>query len=281
MSMKLMVTVLALVAGLAVVSACSADQTAQQNQGEQQSQASEQAVASETSDAALKPFAPEVAEESAANFAPDIDPSDFVKDIDNPYFPLEPGTTWVYEGRTPEGIERVEDTVLRETKRVMGVECVVLRDRVWLNGELIEDTVDWHAQDKEGNVWYFGEYTEEYENGKVVSTHGSFEAGEDGALPGIIMPADPKVGDSYRQEYYKGKAEDMAEVISLNGSALNDAVTTPYASFSEDVLVTKDWNPLEPAILEHKYYAPGIGLIGETKVTGPSEKIELIDFKRD
>jgi hypothetical protein len=211
---------------------------------------------------------------------PKIDPSNFVKGIVNPYFPLEPGTTWVYEGRTPECTERVEDTVLRVKKRVMGVECVVLRDRVWLNGELIEDTVDWHAQDKEGNVWYFGEYTKEYENGKVVSTGGSFVAGEKSALPGIIMPADPKVGDSYRQEYYRGEAEDMAEVISLNGAALNDAVSTPYDSFGDDVLVTKDWNPLEPDILEHKYYAPGIGLIGETKVTGPSEKVELIDFKK-
>jgi hypothetical protein len=267
MSMKSKVAALALVAGLTAVSACGADRTAQQTGG------------SNTSNEAIPQFAPEVAEQPAANYAPNIGPSNFVKEIDNPYFPLEPGTTWVYEGKTPEGTERVEDSVLQETKRVMGVECVVLRDRVWLNGELIEDTVDWHAQDKEGNVWYFGEYTKEYENGKVVSTEGSFEAGEKGALPGIIMPANPKVGDSYRQEYYKGEAEDMAEVISLNGSALNDAVTTPYDSFSKVVLVTKDWNPLEPDILEHKYYAPGIGLIGETKVTGPSEKIELIDFK--
>jgi hypothetical protein len=259
---------LAMVAGLAVVSACGADQPAQQTGG------------SNTSNEAAPPFAPEVAEQPTANYAPEIDPSNFVKEVDNPYFPLEPGTTWVYEGKTPEGTERVEDTILRETKRVMGVECVVLRDRVWLNGELIEDTVDWHAQDKEGNVWYFGEYTKEYENGKVVSTEGSFEAGKDGALPGIIMPADPKVGDSYRQEYYKGEAEDMAEVISLRGTGLNDAVSTPYGSFSEDVLVTKDWNPLEPEILEHKYYAPGVGLVGETKITGPAEKIELIDLER-
>jgi hypothetical protein len=262
------VAVFALAAGLAVTGACGADQTAQQTAG------------SKTSNEAAPPFAPEVAEQPAANYAPNIDTSNFVKKIDNPYFPLEPGTTWVYEGHTPEGIERVEDTVLQETKRIMGVECIVLRDRVWLNGELVEDTFDWHAQDKEGNVWYFGEYTKEYENGKVVGTEGSFEAGEDGALPGIVMPADPKVGDSYRQEYYPGEAEDMAEVISLNGSALNDAVSIPYDSFGEDVLVIKDWNPLEPDILEHKYYAPGIGLIGEIKVTGPSEKIELIDIRK-
>ena len=221
-----------------------------------------------------------MAQRPVKNDSPNIDPSNVVKEIGNPYFPLEPVTTWVYEGQTPEGTERVEDTVLQETKRVMGVECVVLRDRVWLNGELIEDTVDWHAQDEEGNVWYFGEYTKEYENGEVVSTEGSFEAGRKGALPGIIMPADPQVGDSYRQEYHKGEAEDMAEVISLDGAAINDAVSPPYDPFSEDVLGTKDWNPLEPNILEHKYYAPGVGLIGETKVTGPPEKIELIDFTK-
>ena len=256
---------LAMVAGLAAVAACGPDQTSEQNQAP---------------DGTVVPFAPEVAERPAADYAPEIDPSNFVKEIDNPYFPLEPGTTLVYEGQTEEGTERVEDTVLQETRSVMGVECVILHDRVWLNGELIEDTFDWHAQDKEGNVWYFGENSKELENGKVVSKAGSWEAGVDGALPGIIMPADPKVGDSYRQEYYKGEAEDMAEVISLRGTGLNDAVSTPYGSFSEDVLVTKDWNPLEPDILEHKYYAPGIGLIGETKVTGPPERIELIDVER-
>jgi hypothetical protein len=257
---------LALVAGLVAIAACGPDRTAEQNRA---------------ADGAVVPFAPEVAERPASDYSPDIDPSNFVKEVDNPYFPLEPGTKLVYEGRSEEGTERVEVTVLRETRRVMGVECVVLRDRVWLNGELIEDTFDWHAQDKEGNVWYFGENSKELENGEVVSKAGSWEAGVDGALPGIIMPADPKVGDSYRQEYYKGEAEDTAEVISLDGAGLNDAVSTPYDSFSKDVLVTKDWNPLEPHILEHKYYAPGIGLIGETKVTGPPEKIELIDVEKE
>ena len=266
--MKRMVAALAMVAGLAAVAACGEDQTSQQPGG------------ANTSNEAIPPFAPEVAEQPAADYAPEIDPSNFVKEVDSPYFPLESGMTWVYEGQTEEGPERVEVTVLQETKRVMGVECVILRDRVWLNGELIEDTFDWHAQDKEGDVWYFGENSKELENGKVVSKAGSWEAGVDGALPGIIMPADPKVGDSYRQEYYKGEAEDMAKVISLDGAGLNGAVSTRYDTFSKDVLVTKDWNPLEPDILEHKYYAPGIGLIGETKVTGAEEKIELIDFKK-
>jgi hypothetical protein len=260
------VAALAMTTCLAAVCACGADQP------------SAQTGSSSTSNEAVRPFAPEVAEQPAADYAPKIDPSNFVKEVDNPYFPLKPGTTWVYEGQTEDGTERVKDTILRETKRVMGVECVVLHDRVWENGELIEDTFDWHAQDREGNVWYFGENSREIENGEIVSKQGSFEAGVDGALPGIIMPADPKVGDSYRQELSPGEAVDMAEVISLDGAALNDAVTTPYDDFSEDVLVTKDWNPLEPEILEHKYYAPGVGLIGEVKITGPSEKVELVDF---
>jgi hypothetical protein len=263
------VAALAMTTCLAAVCACGADQP------------SAQTGSSSTSNEAVRPFAPEVAEQPAADYAPKIDPSNFVKEVDNPYFPLKPGTTWVYEGQTEDGTERVKDTVLRETKRVMGVECVVLHDRVWENGELIEDTFDWHAQDREGNVWYFGENSREIENGEIVSKQGSFEAGVDGALPGIIMPADPKVGDSYRQELSPGEAVDMAEVISLDGAALNDAVTTPYDAFSKDVLVTKDWNPLEPEILEHKYYAPGVGLIGEVKITGPSEKVELVDFKTE
>ena len=260
---------LAMAGCLVAVCACGPDQPTAQT------------GSSNTSNEAVKPFAPEVAEQPAADYAPRIDPSNFVKEVDNPYFPLKPGTTWVYEGKTEDGTERVKDTVLRETRRVMGVECVVLHDRVWENGELIEDTFDWHAQDKEGNVWYFGENSREIENGEIVSKQGSFEAGVDDALPGIIMPADPKVGDSYRQELSPGEAVDMAEVISLNGAALNDAVTTPYDAFSKDVLVTKDWNPLEPDILEHKYYAPGVGLIGEVKITGPSERVELVDFKTE
>ncbi len=263
------VAALAMVACLAAVCACGADQPTAKT-GD-----------SSTSKEAVVPFAPEVAEQPAANYEPKIDPSNFVKEVDNPYFPLKPGTTWVYEGKTEDGTERVVDTILHKTKTIMGVECVILHDKVFVNGEKVEDTFDWHAQDKEGNVWYFGENSRDFENGEIVSRGGSFEAGVDGALPGIIMPADPKVGDSYRQEFSQGEAVDMAEVISLDGAALNDAVATPYDSFSKDVLVTKDWNPLEPNILEHKYYAPGIGLIGETKVTGPSETVELVDMRTE
>jgi hypothetical protein len=207
-------------------------------------------------------------------YSPNIDPANFVDEIDNKYFPLKPGTTFVYEGKTEEGTERIEVTVTSDTTRVMGVECVVVRDKVFLNGGLIEDTFDWYAQDKEGNVWYFGEDTKEYENGKVVSTEGSWEAGVDGAKPGIYMQADPTVGETYRQEYYKGEAEDMAKVLSLDESA-----TVPYGSF-DHLLMTKDWNPLEAGVVEQKYYAPGIGNVLEVGVKGNSDRIELIDVKK-
>jgi hypothetical protein len=195
-------------------------------------------------------------------YAPHIDPAEFTTTIDNEYLPMKPGTTFVYEG----GAERNEMSVTSDTKKVMGVECVVVDDRAWENGQLIEKTYDWFAQDKEGNVWYFGEDTKEYQNGKVVSTKGSWEAGVDGAKPGIIMQADPKVGQSYRQEYYPGEAEDMAKVQSLN-----DSVTVPYGSF-DHVLVTREWTPLEPSYDEHKYYARGVG-----QVYGGGS--ELVDVK--
>ena len=214
-------------------------------------------------------------EKAEKTHAPNIDPSNFVGEVDNKYFPLEPGTTFVYEGKDEEGFERIEVTVTNGTKRVMGVDCVVLRDRVWIDRKVVEDTFDWHAQDKEGNVWYFGENSREIENGEVVSTEGSWEAGVDGAEPGILIKADPKVGETYRQEYYPGEAMDMGKVLSLDESA-----TVPYGSF-DHLLMTKDWNPLEPAAgVAHKYYAPGIGKIQEVYVEGPAEKVELIDVEK-
>jgi hypothetical protein len=203
-------------------------------------------------------------------YAPNIDPADFVSEIDNKYFPLKPGTTFVYAGNA----ERDEMTVTSNTKQIMGVECVVVNDRLWEDGKLIEQTYDWYAQDKEGNVWYFGEDSKEYENGKVVSTEGSWEAGEDGAKAGIIMQAQPKVGETYRQEYYKSEAEDMAKVLDLGGSA-----KVPYGSF-EHVLVTKEWTPLEPNLIVHKYYAPAVGNVIEVSVKGPLERIDLVDVKK-
>jgi hypothetical protein len=194
-----------------------------------------------------------------------INPDDFTTSIDNKYFPLKPGTTFFYEGN----IERDEMAVTSDTRKVMGVECIVVDDKAWKAGKLIERTFDWYAQDKNGNVWYFGEDTKEYENGKVVSTKGSWEAGVDGAKPGIIMKADPKVGASYRQEYYEGEAEDMAKVLSLN-----ESVTVQYGSF-DHVLKTREWTPLEPALVEHKYYAPGVGQLGNPR------GLELVDVKHE
>jgi major membrane immunogen (membrane-anchored lipoprotein) len=212
-------------------------------------------------------------ETTEAAYSPHINPADFTRKIDNKYFPLKLGTTFVYRGKTKDATEGDVVTVTSDTKNIMGVECVVVNDRVTEDGKLTEQTYDWYAQDKEGNVWYFGEDSKEYENGKVTSTEGSWEADKNGAKPGIIMPADPKVGDTYRQEYYKGVAEDMARPLKLDGSA-----TVPYGSF-DHALVTYEWTPLEPNIAEQKYYAPGVGTILEVAVKGPPERLELVDVK--
>jgi hypothetical protein len=206
-------------------------------------------------------------------YAPEIDPANFVSRIDNRYWPLQPGTTFVYEGTSDGESEHNEVAVTTETKTILGVQCVVVRDTVTVEGELTEETLDWYAQDKDGNVWYFGEDSKSYENGKVASTEGSWEAGVDGAQPGIIMPAEPKVGDEYRQEYYAGEAEDMAAVLQLGGS-----VTVPYGTF-DNVLVTKEWSPLEPDVVEHKTYAPGVGLVLSESVQGEQERLELVDVQ--
>jgi hypothetical protein len=141
-------------------------------------------------------------------------------------------------------------------------------------GELQELTFDWYTQDVDGNVWYFGEDSKEYANGVVTSTGGSWEAGVNGALPGIIMLADPRVGTAYRQEYYRGEAEDMGKVV-----ALGEHVSVPAGSF-DDVVVTQDFTPLEPSILERKYYAPGIGVVLERLVEGGAESSRLVDVRR-
>jgi len=202
-------------------------------------------------------------QEQQKAYTPKIDPADFTTTIDNEYFPMKPGTIFLYKG----GTERDQMTVTSDTKKVMGVECVVVDDRAWEGDQLVEQTDDWFTQDKKGNVWYFGEDTKEYENGEVVSTKGSWEAGVDGAKPGIIMQADPKVGQSYRQEYYKGEAEDMARVLSLN-----ESVTVTYGSF-DHVIETKEWTPLEPGYFEKKYYAREVGPLGNPR------DLALVDVK--
>ena len=213
-----------------------------------------------------------VAEE--VNYNPVIDPVNFVSGIDNKYFPLVPGTKHTYTAETDEGTERIEVYVTHQTKNVLGVTCVVVDDKVWLDDELIEATLDWYAQDGDGNVWYFGEDTKEYdENGNVISTEGSWEAGVDGAMPGIIMWAEPKVGDTYRQEYYEGEAEDMAKVLRMNAS-----VSVPWGDY-EDCLVTKEWTPLERGVIEHKYYAPGVGVVLEVARAGGKSRVELVNVE--
>jgi hypothetical protein len=206
-------------------------------------------------------------------YAPHIDPADFTTKIDNKYFPLKPGTTFVYEGNFQGAAERDVMGVTYTTKEVMGVECLVASDRVTEDGKLIEQTYDWYAQDKKGNVWYFGEHVTEYKNGKVTGHEGSWESGVDGAKPGIAMQANPKVGQTYRQEYYKGVAEDKAKVLSLNESA-----EVPYGTF-DHVLMTEEWTSLEKNIVERQYYVAGVGDIIESTVEGPPERIELVDVK--
>jgi hypothetical protein len=208
-------------------------------------------------------------------YSPVIDPDRFVPEVDNPYFPLAPGTTFIYEGETEKGTEHTETVVTDDTRKILGIACVVVHDTVWVGSDLLEDTYDWYAQDVDGNVWYMGEDTREYENGEVVSTAGSWEAGVDGAKPGIVMWAAPQLGQPYRQEYYAGEAEDMANVISLTDSA-----SVTYGSF-DHLVVTKEWTPLERGVAAHKYYAAGVGLVLEQGVQGGSGRTELIAMSSD
>lgn len=207
------------------------------------------------------------------DYAPAIDPADFVDAVDNPYLPLPAGARWVYEG---DG-ERVEVVVTEQRKEILGIEATVVRDTVTdESGALVEDTFDWFAQDVDGNVWYLGEDSTSYENGEPVDTHGSWEAGVDGAQPGIVMPADPVVGDAYRQEFLVGEAEDLAEVRRFEASL--GTPTDTYTYTYTDVLVTGEWTPLEPEVVEEKYYAPGVGLVLEVTVDGGTGRLDLVSF---
>ena len=199
-----------------------------------------------------------------------VDPADFVRGIDNRYFPLTPGTVLFYKGKWEGRAERDRSEVTRRTKVILGVKCIVVLDTVTLDGKPVERTFDWYAQDKRGNVWYFGEDSRDYAHGTWVASGGSWEAGVDGAKPGIIMEADPRRGDSYRQEFYSGHAEDMAKVLGKIAS-----LSVPYGTFG-DVLVTREWTPLEPGVAEKKYYAPGIGEVASRAVAGESEYLKLV-----
>jgi hypothetical protein len=200
----------------------------------------------------------------------DVDPANFVRTIDNPWYPLRPGTTYVFTGVADGKATRDVVTVTRQTKTILGVSCVVVKDNVYEAGKLSEATHDWYAQDKQGKVWYFGEATATVDaKGKVKSTSGSWEAGVDGAQAGIVMPARPKVGQAFRQEYYKGKAEDHFAIESLSAH-----VSTPYAS-SRHAMRTREWSPLEPGVVERKLYVRGIGLVAD-----PGDNLVLVSVTK-
>lgn len=207
------------------------------------------------------------------NYNPTINPGNFLESVTNALFPLNPGTVFTYHSHTADGLETIVVTVLSEKKIVAGVNCTVVSDVVSIAGQVIEDTHDWYAQDKDGNVWYMGEDVSNYENGEIVDHEGSFEAGIDGAKPGIIMMANPVLEMPYRQEYYFNVAEDWGKV-----TAKGVTVTTTYGTFT-NCIKTADWNAIEPnAPIEYKYYAPNVGLVKE-EVEGSSENADLISIE--
>lgn len=208
-------------------------------------------------------------------YYPEIDPDNFCTPEEiaanpNPFFMLVPGRTMTYGGVTEDDEEEIiQVTVTSDTVEILGIECIEVRDIVTVDGELHEDTRDWYTQDKEGNVWYFGEIAINYEDGQVIDLDGSWKAGEDGALPGIVMWADPQIGQLYRQEFLLGEAEDVAEVVSLTETVVSNEIE--YT----DCLQTMEFTPLEPDFFEYKYYKAGVGLIlEENPDTG--EVLELL-----
>jgi hypothetical protein len=204
-----------------------------------------------------------------------LDPADFSVEIDNPYWPMSPGRRWVYrEIDTVGGRERVVVEVTERTKMIAnGIEARVVRDTVTDHGVPVEITDDWFAQDSAGNIWYLGEHVTNYHNGKVVDHAGSFEAGVDGAQSGIALPANPEPGMTYRQEYYEGEAEDEGTVLSIDEQV--EVATGRY----QDALMTRDTNPLEPKVNEHKFYARGIGPVLTLDISGGTGREELLSFR--
>jgi len=201
-------------------------------------------------------------------------PRDFTTRIDNPYWPMRPGTAWKYVEKNDEGTQRITVRVTRRTRMIEGIRARVVHDVVRSGGELVEDTLDWYAQDSGGNIWYFGEATKEYENGEVVSTEGSWRHGRNGAQAGIIIPARTHAGCSYREEYLKGEAEDQALVLSRQ-----ESMKTP-TGFHRHVLHTANSTPLDPDILENKFYARGVGPVLEIDVSPTASRVDLVEVVR-
>lgn len=204
--------------------------------------------------------------------AVELDPADFSPEVTNRYWPMEAGTRWTFREVDEEGTElEVVVTATSETKEIAnGITARVVRDTVSEDGQVIEDTRDWYAQDSAGSVWYMGEDTAEFDKGKLTTSKGSFEAGVDGALPGIVLPAEPADGMTYRQEYYEGEAEDNGEILAV-GEQVEVA-----AGHYEDALMTKDTNALEPKVLEVKMYAPGVGPVLALGISGGGDREELL-----
>ena len=202
-------------------------------------------------------------------YDPDI-PTEWAAAVTNEWWPLTPGTIYSFEANTSDGLEVTTVEVLASTKVIMGVTATIVHDQVELDGELVEDTFDWYAQDAAGNVWYLGEDTKEYEGNVVVSTEGSWEWGVDGALPGVMMWADPSayLGEAYRQEFLEGEAEDWGKVV-----ALDEAVDVPYGNFT-GCIETEDWNDLDIGPHEHKFYCSGLGFVLE--IAGGGDRVELV-----
>jgi hypothetical protein len=208
------------------------------------------------------------------HYLPIIRPENFISSVTNPFLPFIPGTKFTYREKTNKGTETGEVSVTNETILILGVKCTVVSDILKSDkGDILESTSDWYAQDKDGNVWYFGEDTREYVKGKVSSTEGSWKAGVNGAQPGLVMPAKPILGIPYRQEYLFNEAEDMGKVISTS-----ETVTVPTGTYNNCIL-TEEWSPLEPDVVEQKYYATGIGNIKTIMIKGGYEVSELTEKK--
>jgi hypothetical protein len=203
-----------------------------------------------------------------------LDPRDFTTRIDNPWSPMTPGSQWVYTDSEGGDASRVTITVTDRTQVVAGVTARVVHDIATRGKQVIEDTFDWFAQDRAGNVWYLGEATTAYDNGKPSSTKGSWEAGVAGAQAGIAVPANPTAGLRYRQEYRKGRAEDAAAVLSVD-----EQVESPYGHFTH-ALLTKEFTPIEPKALEYKLYAKGVGLVVAVGVSGDNAREELVSYRK-
>jgi hypothetical protein len=202
-------------------------------------------------------------------YAPKIEAANFVPTVDNPLWPLTPGTAFHFEGVRGKTPQTDDELVLHEKKLILGIDATIVRDTVSERGRAVERTLDYYAQDKAGNVWYLGEDSFERKNGRFVKASDSWLSGVDGAEPGIIMPAHPQAGDRYRQEYYPpGEALDEAHVLGTRGP-----VTVPYGTFRH-VLVTSEFSPLEPQT-EEKYYSAGVGEILERVVKGHREEFRL------